>query len=299
MVAGGAKPILEDNACQRNKHHGITYTHGSTGFARHNTCSGNEASGILVEEFAQPTLADNTCQDNKYDGITYTWSGGGLALNNTCRGNERYGIMLEKAAHPNLEENTCQDNKHHGIAYLDSSTGFAYRNVCDRTENHGIYVGDRTHPTLEYNTGTVSGKGQSTDGTELTALPRRVEELEREGKALRKKVADTDEVEALRRELKALHEKAEEAERSSTDDKPTPQRSPDAPSPRRYILDSYPYDRYRLPNLPGRVDSTPTQIPGTPQFPKNSAEKEAAERDREFYKSLGKSLNDPGTDWGG
>jgi hypothetical protein len=155
-------------------------------------------------------------------------------------------------------------------------------------------------------------------------LADKADKYEAQEVALRKKLADKDEAEtARRREVKALRKKVEEAEIALREKEQevegvylrlgrmvaghtTPQWSLDAstsssdiPPRKPSVLNPYPDERYHLPNLPGRVDSTPTQIPGTPQFPKNSAEKEAAERDREFYRSLGKSLNDPGADWGG
>jgi len=138
----------------------------------------------------------------------------------------------------------------------------------------------------------------------------------REMTALRLKLKDKDEAEtARRREVKALREKVEEAEIALREKEQevegvylrlgrmvaghtTPQWSLDAstsssdiPPRKPSVLKPYPDERYHLPNLPGRGDSTPTQIPGTPQFPKNAAEKAALEKDQEFYRNLGRELS--------
>jgi len=160
----------------------------------------------------------------------------------------------------------------------------------------------------------------------MTALHKKLEETrDRDLKTLREKaalLAKKEEAEAaLRREVKAAREKVEAAEKALREKdealrkvevklesvkeffqemlgRPaTPQRSSDPPTLKPRSFDSYRDEPHRLPNLPGR-DSTPTQIPGIPQFPKNAQEKEAAERDRQFLKDIGRSLMDPGANWG-
>jgi hypothetical protein len=108
--------------------------------------------------------------------------------------------------------------------------------------------------------------------------------------------------EMLEEAQKALREKREEAAayRLVLDRKvaghSTPQRSSDAPTSGTDVSSGKPYpDERRFPE-PGERYSSIGDI--AYWNPKTLEEKEAAERRRERDKEIGKSLYEPGSDWG-
>lgn len=117
---------------------GLRFTGASRGTVADCEASGNDNTGILVEQQAQPELRGNTCSDNAVVGIGYMDLGRGMASENECSGN-RIGIAVAVEAKPTLERNTCQDNDY-GIAYVENGGGEGYGNICIRNKI-GITVG--------------------------------------------------------------------------------------------------------------------------------------------------------------
>jgi parallel beta-helix repeat protein len=117
---------------------GIRFRGRSRGVVENSVASGNNNTGILVENQAQPELRGNICSDNGQVGIGYMDLARGLVSENECTGNV-IGIALAVESEPTLERNKSNDNDY-GIAYLDNAGGESYDNECMRNKI-GITVG--------------------------------------------------------------------------------------------------------------------------------------------------------------
>ncbi len=128
---------------------GLRFRGSSRGTVENCEASGNDNTGILVEQQAQPELSGNICSDNVVVGIGYMDLGSGLASENECTGN-RIGIGVAVEAKPTLERNRCNDNDY-GIAYVENGGGKGYGNECSRNKI-GITVGASSTAELYDNT---------------------------------------------------------------------------------------------------------------------------------------------------
>jgi parallel beta-helix repeat protein len=117
---------------------GLRFRGRSRGTVENSVASGNDNTGILVENQAQPELRGNICSDNGQVGIGYMDLAAGLASENECTGNV-IGIALAVESKPTLAGNKSNDNDY-GIAYVDNAGGESYDNECMRNKI-GITVG--------------------------------------------------------------------------------------------------------------------------------------------------------------
>jgi len=127
---------------------GLRYSGRSRGTVEDCEASGNDNTGILVEQQAQPDLVRNMCSNNAVVGIGYMDLGGGLATGNECTGN-KIGIGVAVESKPTLERNRCNDNDY-GIAYVENGGGRGYGNECSRNRV-GISVGGSSTAELSDN----------------------------------------------------------------------------------------------------------------------------------------------------
>jgi parallel beta-helix repeat protein len=127
---------------------GIRFRGSSRGTVEDCVASGNDNSGILVEQQAEPELRGNICSDNGVVGIGYMDLGGGTARENECTGN-RIGIGVAVEARPTLERNKCNENDY-GIAYVENGGGKAIGNECSRNKV-GITIGGSSVAELSDN----------------------------------------------------------------------------------------------------------------------------------------------------
>jgi F-box protein 11 len=109
---------------------GLRFRGNSRGTVESSVASGNDNTGILLENQAQPELRGNICSDNGLVGIGYMDLAQGLASENECTGNA-IGIALAIESKPTLERNKSNDNDY-GIAYMDNAGGESYGNECVR-----------------------------------------------------------------------------------------------------------------------------------------------------------------------
>lgn len=117
---------------------GLRFRGNSRGTVENSVASGNDNTGILVENQAQPELRGNICSDNGLVGIGYMDLAKGLATENECTGNA-IGIALAVESKPTLKRNRSNDNDY-GIAYIDNAGGESYGNECMRNKI-GITIG--------------------------------------------------------------------------------------------------------------------------------------------------------------
>lgn len=127
---------------------GLRFKGSSRGRVENCEATGNDNTGILVEQQAQPELRGNACSDNGVVGIGYMDLGGGLASENECTGN-KIGIGVAVEAKPTLERNICNENDY-GIAYVENGGGQGYGNICSRNKV-GISVGASSTARLSDN----------------------------------------------------------------------------------------------------------------------------------------------------
>ena len=82
-------PILKNNLCEYNAHHGIVFVSNSVGRAENNICSKNKwGTGIAIKESSSVIISGNHCEENFCDGITFFDSATGTAENNICNRNK-------------------------------------------------------------------------------------------------------------------------------------------------------------------------------------------------------------------
>lgn len=117
---------------------GLRFRGSSRGTVRDSVATGNDNSGILVENQAKPELEGNVCSANTMVGIGYMDLAAGTARENECSDNAT-GIGVAVEAKPTLERNKCNDNDY-GIVYWENGGGKSYDNECSRNKI-GIVVG--------------------------------------------------------------------------------------------------------------------------------------------------------------
>lgn len=117
---------------------GLRFRGRSRGLVENSVISGNDNTGVLVEQQAQPELRGNICSDNEMVGIGYMDLARGVASENECTGNV-IGIALAVESKPTLERNKSNDNDY-GIAYVDNAGGENYDNEIMRNKV-GISIG--------------------------------------------------------------------------------------------------------------------------------------------------------------
>jgi parallel beta-helix repeat protein len=93
---------------------GLRFRGSSWGTVEGSVVSGNDNTGILVENQAQPELRRTICSDNGSVGIGYMDLVKGVASENECTGNA-IGITIGGSSTVELGENFCRDNTEEDI----------------------------------------------------------------------------------------------------------------------------------------------------------------------------------------
>ena len=160
----GAKALIVDNLCERNKSSGICINFpGSSAEVRANHCVKNAKAGITFYPETQGIARDNVCDENGEDGI---WLDGGVRLEgNFCRRNKNVGILVAGGSNVSLADNHCEENQRSGIHILGGSPSLA-RNVLTGNADWGLlYNNGATPQFIVANLFAKNGKGDQNPDT--------------------------------------------------------------------------------------------------------------------------------------
>ena len=164
-IAPGARAVVEDNACTKNRESGIMILGGKVSLKR-NACGHNGVHGIVFGKAAAGVAEGNTCEGNQADGISVRDKGTNAnVLGNTCRSNRVQGISIRDGATATVEGNTCEDSGDSGILVLGAGTApKVAKNTCRNNKNYGVYFGKGTAGVASYNTCERNTNGIGSSG---------------------------------------------------------------------------------------------------------------------------------------